>query len=78
MLRVLPPTFKPVNNLIWCKTRLVPSRYLSVFWGKRRLGIRLRCARGLMGRDEGKCLPMRPRARLNLIPNPLSPPKTLK
>ena len=72
MMRVLPPTFKPVNKLIWCKTRLVPSRYLSVFWGERRLGIRLRCARGLMGRDEGKI------ARLNLIPNLLSAQKTLK
>ena len=28
--------------------RLVPSRYLSVFWDERRLGIRLRRARGLM------------------------------
>ena len=27
--------------------RLVPSRYLSVFWGERRVGIRLRRARGL-------------------------------
>ena len=35
LLRVLPPTFKRVNNLIWCKTRLVPSRYLSVFLGVR-------------------------------------------
>ena len=26
--------------------RLVPSRYLSVFWDERRLGIRLRRARG--------------------------------
>ena len=34
--------------------RLVPSRYLSVFWGERRLGIRLRRARGLMGREEGE------------------------
>ena len=34
--------------------RLVPSRYLSVFWDERRLGIRLRRARGLMGREEGK------------------------
>ena len=33
---------------------LVSSRYLSVFWGERRLGIRLRIARGLMGRVEGK------------------------
>ena len=28
--------------------------YLSVFWGERRLGIRLRRVRGLMGREEGK------------------------
>ena len=28
--------------------------YLSVFWGERRLGIRLRRLRGLMGREEGK------------------------
>ena len=28
--------------------RLVPRRYLSVFWDERRLGIRLRRARGLM------------------------------
>ena len=34
--------------------RLVPSRYLSVFWDERRLGIRLRRARGVMGREEGK------------------------
>ena len=35
--------------------RLVPSRYLIVFWDERRLGItRLRRARGLMGREEGK------------------------
>ena len=34
--------------------RLVPSRYLSVFWGERRLGIRLRRTRGLVGREEGK------------------------
>ena len=34
--------------------RLVPSRYLSVFWGERRLEIRLRRARGLMGREEGQ------------------------
>ena len=58
MLDVLPPTFKPVNNLIWFKTRLVPSRYLSVFLGgERRLGLRLRRARGLMGRGEGKIAP---------------------
>ena len=36
--------------------RLVPSRCLSVFGGERRLGIRLRRARGLMGREEGKIL----------------------
>ena len=23
MLHVLPPTFRPVNNLIWCKTYLM-------------------------------------------------------
>ena len=34
--------------------RLVPSRYLIVFWDERRLGIRLRRARGVMGREEGK------------------------
>ena len=34
--------------------RLVPSRYLSVFWDERRLAIRLRRVRGLMGRKEGK------------------------
>ena len=75
------------------KIRLVPSRYLSVFWDERRLRIRLRRARGLMGREEGKqrladfvrqrragpsSLPMRPRARLNLIPNLLSSQKTLE
>ena len=36
---------------------LVPSRYLSVFWGETRLGIKLRIARGLMGRVEGKIAP---------------------
>ena len=35
-------------------TRLVPSHYLSVFWSERRLGISLRRAPGLMGREEGK------------------------
>ena len=35
-------------------SRLVPSRYLSVFWDERRLGIRLRHAQGLMRREEGK------------------------
>ena len=34
--------------------RLVPSRYLSVFWDERRLGIRFRRARGVTGREEGK------------------------
>ena len=47
------------------------------FGGERRLGVRLRRARGLMGRDEvaifPSSLPMRPRARLNLTPNLLSP-----
>ena len=36
---------------------LVPSRYLSVFWGETRLGIKLRIARGVMGRVEGKIAP---------------------
>ena len=51
--------------------RLVPSRYLCV------LGVRLRRARGLMGRDAifPSSLPITPRARLNLTPNLLSPPK---
>ena len=33
MLRVLPPTFKPVNNLICCKTGLmwVVKRAISLF-----------------------------------------------
>ena len=50
---------------VWCSrtslawdsysyTRLVPSRYLIVFWDERRLGIKLRRARGVMGREEGK------------------------
>ena len=74
--------------------RLVPSRYVSVFGGERRVGIRLRRARGLMGREEGQIrragglmgreeriffpssLPMRPRARLHLIPNLLTPKNT--
>ena len=34
--------------------RLVPSCYFSILWGERRLGIRLRCVRGLMEREEGK------------------------
>ena len=36
--------------------RVVPSRYLSIFWDERRLGIRLRRAGGLMGREEEKIL----------------------
>ena len=64
----------------------VPSRYLIVFWDERRLGIRLRRGRGVMGREEGKIavaifpssLPMTPRARLNLIPNLLSSQKKIK
>ena len=66
-------------------SRLVPSRYLIVFWDERRLGIRLRRAGGVMGREEGKIataifpssLPMRPRSPQ---PNPQSSliPKTLK
>ena len=66
MLRVLPPA----ENLS-C-TRIVPSRYLSVFWAERRLGIRLRRV------IFPSSLPMRPHVRLNLIPNLLSPQKTLK
>ena len=42
------------NNRRYSFYRLVPSRYLSVFGGDRRLGIRLRRTRGLMGREEGK------------------------
>ena len=41
------------RHKLYYKLRLVPSRYLTVFWGERRLGIRLRRERGLMGRDEG-------------------------
>ena len=55
-----------------CNSKLVPSRYLSVFWGERRLGIRLRRV------VVPSSLLMRSRARLNLIPNLLSPQKTLK
>ena len=49
----------------------VPSRYLCVFWGERRLGVKveLRRARGIIRRYEGKNLPMRPRAPQ---PNPKS------
>ena len=59
------------------RTRIRQTRIqslLSVFWGERRLGIRLRRARGLMGPSR----PTRPRARPNLIPNLLPPQKTLK
>ena len=63
MLRVLPPA----ENL--SSTRIVPSRYLSVFWAERRLGIRLRRV------IFPSSLPMRPHVRLNLIPNLLSPQK---
>ena len=55
-----------------------PDSYLVtiyVFWGERRLGVRLRRARGIMGREEGK-IPRGPRARLNLTPNLLSPQHT--
>ena len=31
-----------------------PVAIKVIFWGERRLGIRLRFARGLMGREEGK------------------------
>ena len=54
-------------------SRLVPSRYLSVFWGERRLGSRLRHVRVTCGFPSS--LPMRPRARFNLLPNLLSPQK---
>ena len=52
------------------KSRLVPSRYLSVLWGERRLGIRLMRARCLMEREE---TPRAPQSN----PNLLSPQKTL-
>ena len=57
------------------QNRLVPRRYICVL-GWEKIGVRLRRARGVMGRDEGKIasLPMRPQARLNLTPNLLSPP----
>ena len=61
---------KVLHNI--CFYRLVPSRYLCVFWDERRLGIRLRRA------GNNSSLPMKTRARLNLIPNLLSPPKTHK
>ena len=62
------------------RLRLVPSRYLSVFWDERRLRIRLRCARGLMGREEGRIFSFfpsheTPRAPHYLIPNLLSSQK---
>ena len=41
------------RHKLYCKLRFVPSRYLTVFGGERRLGIRLRRERGLIGRDEG-------------------------
>ena len=47
--------------------RLLPSRYLCVFGGERRLGVRLRSAR-----SHGK---VRDLARLNLNSNFLSPQK---
>ena len=67
--KVIPSTFPRSHPY----SRLVPSRFLIVSWDERRLGIRLRRARGVMGREEGKIaifssLSMRPRARLNLIP----------
>ena len=48
---------------VWCSrtslawdsysyTRLVPSRYLIVFWDERRLGIRLRRARGVIPKKQ--------------------------
>ena len=40
-----------INNLPQKQTR--NQSLLKCFWNERRLGIRLRHARGLMGRDEG-------------------------
>ena len=64
----------------WIKEGVLQTRTQSLFMcfgGERWLGVRLRLAQGLMGRDEGiiATLPMRPRARLNLTPNLLSPQK---
>ena len=49
------------------KSRLVPSRYLSVLWGERRLGIRLTRARGLMEREETPRAPQ-PNPQSSLTP----------
>ena len=49
------------------KSRFVPSRYLSVFWGERRLGIRLRRAHDLMGREETPRAPQ-PNLQSSLTP----------
>ena len=52
-----PPLSTPVRTGLGIRLlRLVPSRYLSVFWGERRLGIRLRRARGL--NESGYFLPL--------------------
>ena len=48
--KVIPSTFPRSHPY----SRLVPSRFLTVFWDERRLGIRSRRARGVMGREEGK------------------------
>ena len=56
----VPPTsrvvllFHGMHGYLHRLCRLVPSRYLIVFWDERRLEIRLRRARGLMGREERK------------------------
>ena len=47
-----------------------PVAFFLFFWGERRLGVRLRRARGVMS------LPMTPPARLNLPLNLLSPQNT--
>ena len=49
------------------KSRFVPSRYLSVFWGERRLGIRLRRAQDLMEREETPRAPQ-PNLQSSLTP----------
>ena len=46
-----------LQSTVGCNPRRYPDSYpvaIFVFWGERRLGVRLRRARGLMGRDEGK------------------------
>ena len=53
------------------KSKFVPSRYLSVFGGERRLGIRLRRAQDLMEREET------PRAPQPNLQSSLTPKNTL-